>query len=204
MVMMTTAHMQLMPPHDDRGVNAMRVRMMMMIANPNPSCLLPMLCPSLCRLTGESSPSHTPTAQFHSLCVDVPVRRKGGPQDMRCVLDSACGVVLPGQLLSVMGSSGSGKSTLLSALAGHLPRGARLRTGSVLQVNDIPLEGGIWERVCGYVRQDDFLLHYLTVRETLQYAARFQLPTSMSSREKDAMVTLRTLPVFPCTPRSSW
>lgn len=40
----------------------------------------------------------------------------------------------------------------------------------------------------GYVRQEDVLLPYLTVRETLHFAAALRLPASVSSEQKDLIV----------------
>lgn len=41
---------------------------------------------------------------------------------------------------------------------------------------------------CGYVQQVDYLIPYLTVRETLQYLARLRLPATMVKGEKYALV----------------
>ncbi|KAJ3150751.1 hypothetical protein HK101_001925 [Irineochytrium annulatum] len=89
-----------------------------------------------------------------------------------------------GTLMAIMGGSGSGKTTLLNALAGRA-------TGKVS--GEILFNGGSPRRfvrggAVAYVQQQDSLLPYLTVRDTLKYAARLRLPRTMSSAEKDALV----------------
>ncbi|KAJ3111998.1 hypothetical protein HDU96_005078 [Phlyctochytrium bullatum] len=89
-----------------------------------------------------------------------------------------------GHLMAIMGGSGSGKTTLLNALAG---RATGRVEGEILFNGEHPrrfLKGG----AVAYVQQQDSLLPYLTVRDTLRYAARLRLPRTMSLREKDAMV----------------
>ncbi|KAJ1549547.1 hypothetical protein HK405_011616 [Cladochytrium tenue] len=92
--------------------------------------------------------------------------------------------VPPGQLMAIMGGSGSGKTTLLNALAG---RGIGKITGKILFNGRLP-GYYIRRRAVAYVQQQDSLLPYLTVRDTLRYAARLRLPRSMTLKEKYAMV----------------
>ncbi|GAB2251944.1 hypothetical protein Droror1_Dr00004791 [Drosera rotundifolia] len=92
----------------------------------------------------------------------------------RTIINGVTGIAHPGQILAVLGPSGSGKSTLLNALAGRLP--APSLTGSLLftpQNNDVihPVQLPVQFRT-GFVPQDDVLYQYLTVRETLAFAAR--------------------------------
>ncbi|KAJ3095113.1 hypothetical protein HDU97_007254 [Phlyctochytrium planicorne] len=89
-----------------------------------------------------------------------------------------------GHLMAIMGGSGSGKTTLLNALAGR--SNAKIE-GQILFNGESPrkfLRGG----AVAYVQQHDSLLPYLTVRDTLRYAARLRLPRTMSIQKKDEMV----------------
>jgi hypothetical protein len=71
----------------------------------------------------------------------------------------------------------------------------RLLAGAVL-FNGAPPDAALRERV-GYVLQTDFLHEYLTVRETLRYAARLRLPDSRSAADKLALVEVRVRGVVP-------
>ncbi|KIY48216.1 hypothetical protein FISHEDRAFT_43790 [Fistulina hepatica ATCC 64428] len=77
-----------------------------------------------------------------------------------------------GSLTAVMGGSGSGKTTFLNALSRRLA-GSKLTTIGNIQYNGSPDVGTISS---AYITQNNFLLPSLTVRETLMYAARLQLP----------------------------
>ncbi|RKO98411.1 hypothetical protein CXG81DRAFT_4133, partial [Caulochytrium protostelioides] len=84
----------------------------------------------------------------------------------------ACDLDLPpGRVLAVLGSSGSGKTTLLAALAG---RHAGLRLTGDVRFNGTRPQPWVDRGHVAYVGQDDVLLPHLTVRETLQYAARLR------------------------------
>ena len=87
----------------------------------------------------------------------------------RSLLRSISGRAQPGRLHAIMGPSGSGKSTLLCAIAGCCDRKVGLR-------GDLRLDGAAVDRVdAAFVRQQDVFYPYLTVRETLTFAATLRL-----------------------------
>ncbi|WRT65356.1 uncharacterized protein IL334_002299 [Kwoniella shivajii] len=98
-----------------------------------------------------------------------------------------------GEVLAILGGSGSGKTTLLNAIANrlsglptesgevayysatsHTNTAETVVTGQKLSRNEV-------KRRIGFVRQQDYLVECLTVRETLTYAAKLRLPTSLSN-----------------------
>ncbi|KAK0187348.1 P-loop containing nucleoside triphosphate hydrolase protein [Armillaria mellea] len=92
-----------------------------------------------------------------------------------------------GKVNVILGPSGSGKSSLLNLMAQRLQ--STLQTtyvaGGTMTLNGVPAKPEVMNTLCSYVTQDDSaLLPYLTVRETLQFAASLRLPSSMSKEEK--------------------
>ncbi|WVW79872.1 hypothetical protein I302_101842 [Kwoniella bestiolae CBS 10118] len=98
-----------------------------------------------------------------------------------------------GEVLAILGGSGSGKTTLLNAIA-HRLSGLPTQSGQVAYYAATPqtstaqtavrgkkLSKGEVKRRIGFVRQQDYLVECLTVRETLTYAAKLRLPTSLSN-----------------------
>ena len=65
-----------------------------------------------------------------------------------------------------MGESGAGKTSLLDMLAGRKTVG---ELGGEITVNGRP-RGKDWQRISGYVMQDDLMLPSLTVRETVLFS----------------------------------
>ncbi|WVQ92160.1 hypothetical protein IAS59_005968 [Cryptococcus gattii] len=93
-----------------------------------------------------------------------------------------------GEVLAILGSSGSGKTTLLNAIANRIS-GLPTINGEVAYYSaeryeglkrGMKLEKGQVKKRIGFVRQQDFLVECLTVRETLTYAAKLRLPTHLS------------------------
>jgi ABC-type multidrug transport system fused ATPase/permease subunit len=99
---------------------------------------------------------------FKDLTLTLKGKRK---HVLRCVT----GKIMPGRVSAVMGPSGAGKTTFLSALVGKI-RGCTV-TGSIL-VNGKPESIHCYQKIIGYVPQDDIVHGNLTVEENLRFSAR--------------------------------
>ena len=96
-----------------------------------------------------------------------------------------------GELVALVGGSGAGKTTLLEILAGLRTPSAGQVTHDGVRVDDGAMPGtGV-----GYVPQDDIIHTEMSLRRTLQYAARLRLPAGTSSEQADRVVdeTIREL-----------
>ncbi|XP_058769011.1 putative white-brown complex homolog protein 30 [Vicia villosa] len=100
---------------------------------------------------------------------------------MRCVT----GKIMPGRVSAVMGPSGAGKTTFLSALAGKI-RGCTM-TGSIL-INGKPESIHCYQKIIGYVPQDDIVHGNLTVEENLRFSARCRLSDDLPKPDKVLIV----------------
>lgn len=103
------------------------------------------------------------------------------------ILNGISGHVASGQMLAILGPSGAGKTTMLDILAQRQKGGTV--TGDLL-MNGHPVNQGVFRRVSAYVQQEDILHGYLTVKETITYAARLRTPESVSRREIDDKVQM--------------
>ena len=70
-----------------------------------------------------------------------------------------------------MGASGAGKTTLLNILACRI----QADHGGKLYANKLQYNYGTFGDFANYVMQTDVLMQTLTVRETLQFAAKLKL-----------------------------
>ena len=159
-------------------------------------------------VTRDSSESATSAKHQHVLSwtdleysVGITLHRgmcRRAVQSRKMVLSNLTGFVRSGQMCALMGPSGSGKSSLLSVLAGHMPARGRLERGSV-QINGESLDKGL-RRMAGYVFQDDLLLPALTVRETVEFAAKLRMPQALGHDARQARVesTLEQLGLLGC------
>ncbi|DBA79271.1 TPA: hypothetical protein ACH3X2_007820 [Trebouxia sp. C0005] len=89
------------------------------------------------------------------------------------ILDDISGALRPGRITLLLGPPGAGKSTLLNALAGRLQKSILMLSG------DITYNGKKFNEfqavhTAAYVDQNDLHQAELTVRETLDFAARCQ------------------------------
>lgn len=80
-----------------------------------------------------------------------------------------------GDLMAIMGPSGSGKTTMLNVLA-HRNASFQAQISGAITVNGVELPTDIFQSISSYVEQEDALIGSLTVRETLDFAARLSLP----------------------------
>lgn len=75
-----------------------------------------------------------------------------------------------GSMFAILGGSGSGKTTLLNVIANRFDSNSFTIGGTIYF-------SGVEKCSIGYVTQQDFLLPFLTVYETLMFAARLKLNT---------------------------
>ncbi|XP_044506851.1 ABC transporter G family member 3-like isoform X2 [Mangifera indica] len=103
---------------------------------------------------------------------DLTVTIKGKRKYSDKVVKSSNGYALPGSMTVIMGPSKSGKSTLLRAIAGRLPRSARMYGEVYVNGAKSHMPYGSY----GFVERETTLIGSLTVREFLYYSALLQLP----------------------------
>lgn len=103
------------------------------------------------------------------------------------ILNDSSGMVKAGEMIAILGPSGSGKTTLLNAIAQRTAAisgtvgGETLVNGEVLGLHQI-------SAFSTYVGQEDALIGSLTVRETMHFAARLSLPSTVSKAERKKRV----------------
>ncbi|KAL3150185.1 hypothetical protein ABBQ32_000044 [Trebouxia sp. C0010 RCD-2024] len=90
------------------------------------------------------------------------------------ILDDMSGVLRPGRITLLLGPPGAGKSTLLNALAGRLQDASHLKVSGNITYNGKEFREFKAVHTCAYVDQNDLHQAELTVRETLDFAARCQ------------------------------
>ncbi|KAK2804510.1 hypothetical protein FQN50_006585 [Emmonsiellopsis sp. PD_5] len=101
----------------------------------------------------------------------------------KTILDNASGHVTQGELMVFMGPSGSGKTTLLNVLA-HRENAPGAEIQGDILVNGQKVSLGTFRHLSSYVEQEDVLVGALTVEETLHFAAKLALPSSISKKER--------------------
>jgi ABC-type multidrug transport system ATPase subunit len=116
---------------------------------------------------------------WHDVTVRVRDRRTKQPLS---ILSSANGFVEAGQVVALMGPSGSGKTTLLNVLAHRTAANAQIQ-GQVM-INNEPASLTAMRNLSSFVEQEDALIGSLTVKETVNFAARLALPPSVSKKER--------------------
>ncbi|KAF9583028.1 hypothetical protein BGW38_010390 [Lunasporangiospora selenospora] len=118
---------------------------------------------------------------------DASEPKDGSVENITSILNNVSMTANPGQVCLVVGGSGSGKTTFLSTLAGRMNPGTTAVSGKIM-FNDTKPKHFWGSSLVGYLQQEDYLLPYLTVRETLLFAADQRMPPGVSRQEKSAMV----------------
>ena len=111
------------------------------------------------------------TVSVENLCFDVEVNNEEGEKQPRRLLSDVNLVFPASSLTAIMGSTGAGKTTLLNAVANRF-----VPTSGAIKVNGVSTQEAAMQRRLGYVMQHDRLMPTQTVRETLMFAAKLQLP----------------------------
>ncbi|CAJ2632862.1 unnamed protein product [Trifolium pratense] len=88
------------------------------------------------------------------------------------ILKNVSGIIKPGRMTLLLGPPSSGKTTLLLALAGKLD--PKLKFSGKVTYNGHEMNEFVPQRTAAYVSQNDLHIGELTVRETLEFSARFQ------------------------------
>lgn len=121
---------------------------------------------------------------WHNVTVTVKDRSTKQPLD---ILSNVNGVVEAGEMIALMGPSGSGKTTLLNVLA-HRAATPNATVQQDLLVNGTPTNLTTFRKLSSYVEQEDALVGSLTVRETLYFAAKLALPSSVTKTERKTRI----------------
>ncbi|KAF5733436.1 hypothetical protein HS088_TW17G00979 [Tripterygium wilfordii] len=107
------------------------------------------------------------------------------------ILKNVSGIVKPSRMTLLLGPPGCGKTTLLQALAGKLHESLK-RTGEI-SYNGYKFDEFVPQKTSAYISQYDQHTSEMTVRETLNFSARFQgiggradIMKEISRREKQA------------------
>ncbi|KAL5204060.1 hypothetical protein ABZP36_008931 [Zizania latifolia] len=110
------------------------------------------------------------------------------------ILNDVTGILKPSRLTLLLGPPGCGKTTLLMALAGKLNK--NLKVSGEVEYNGVNLTTFVPEKTSAYISQYDLHVPEMTVRETLDFSARFQgvgtraeIMKEVIRREKEAGIT---------------
>lgn len=88
------------------------------------------------------------------------------------ILRDVSGIIKPSRMTLLLGPPSAGKTTLLLALAGKLDRS--LTVSGEITYNGYKLEEFEPRKTSAYISQNDVHIGELTVKETLDFSARFQ------------------------------
>ena len=122
---------------------------------------------------------------------DLSVGFRGSKSDSK-ILHASSGFIPAGHLCGIIGPSGSGKSTFLAALSGTTSKNSNLNVyGHVWMKGKEDKEDHFLSVSNGEVamlRQEDVFFSMLTPHETLDLAAKLQLPSHIGRKERNLRI----------------
>eukprot|EP01087_Luapelamoeba_hula_P000440 TRINITY_DN1032_c0_g1_i1.p1 TRINITY_DN1032_c0_g1~~TRINITY_DN1032_c0_g1_i1.p1 ORF type:complete len:776 (-),score=126.55 TRINITY_DN1032_c0_g1_i1:171-2498(-) len=143
---------------------------------------------------GELKPRKHPmvpiTIEFEHLRYSVRVR-KGGlisqlkkrqnpfAKEDKFLLKDLSATLYPNEVTAIMGPSGAGKTTLLNLLAGRLGGGKQEGSVTVNGVKRSHISNAKWQRLCGYVMQDDIMHTFMTANEIFHFTAWLRIRSAL-------------------------
>ena len=135
-------------------------------------------------VTIDTSPSIWEPATYPDLYHSLFAKKSEVAPKTKTLLHSVNASLRPGTLTAILGGSGSGKTTLLNTVSERVHSKRLTQTGAA-RFNGLE---GVHSVRHAYVMQQDILLPTLTVRETLRYAARLRLPTTVTPEDRERVV----------------
>jgi ABC-type multidrug transport system ATPase subunit len=98
-------------------------------------------------------------------------------KQQKTILHNSEGIIKAGEICALMGPSGCGKTTLLNVLAHRSTTSSGAHVEGTMLVNGSKTSLETFRHLSSYVEQEDALIGSLTVRETMNFAARLAHPT---------------------------
>ncbi|KAL7066273.1 ABC-2 type transporter family protein [Cryptosporidium serpentis] len=99
-------------------------------------------------------------------------------QKITHILNDINFVAEPGKVVAILGPSGSGKTSLLNILAGRIKSKGQKLIGGQIYINGKKVTNSELRSCSNFVMQNEVMLPYLTVQETLNLSAQLRLPNS--------------------------
>ncbi|KAJ7037530.1 P-loop containing nucleoside triphosphate hydrolase protein [Mycena alexandri] len=171
------------PTDAEPGVTFVPVSTLLSLPPPQPYSL------TITNLTIGTPLSRNDRIPLGPISLPIPffARSKQQSDGSATIVREASGTCGAGEMLAIIGGSGSGKTTLLNAIAGRLG-GLPIVDGQIsfqpaTQVGQNTASDGAPKvsKIIGFVRQNDYLLPHLTVRETLTFSAALRLPKAINN-----------------------
>jgi len=111
-------------------------------------------------------------------------------QQRRQILAGVSAVVPSKKMLCLLGPSGSGKTSLIQVIAGKIRSSDTKDITGLVTCNGQVLTPSQFQRIAGFVSQEDLFNAELTVEETVKFMAKLKLPAH-TVRERMAEVVRR-------------